>query len=175
MPCSHDRLLSVVLSIVRAVRTSRESRMCRVCPAVRRPHLDDRTRLVRRGLRNPWSSRPATFGPDEKRGRADDMEHRTHSRTDRAARGTLRTDRHGEISRTAYTPDPSPRHRTRHATVSGSPTVDRTDHNLIELTREEALTLLAQAPFGRVVYTHDALPAIRPVNHLLDNNLLIVR
>ncbi|MET8779444.1 pyridoxamine 5'-phosphate oxidase family protein, partial [Nocardia sp. NPDC004654] len=59
--------------------------------------------------------------------------------------------------------------------MSDSPTVDRTDHNLIELTREEALTLLAQAPFGRVVYTHDALPAIRPVNHLLDNNLLIVR
>ncbi|WP_246124325.1 pyridoxamine 5'-phosphate oxidase family protein [Nocardia bhagyanarayanae] len=46
---------------------------------------------------------------------------------------------------------------------------------MVELTREQALELLARAPFGRVVYTRDALPAIRPVNHLLDDGLLIVR
>ncbi|MCP2278060.1 Pyridoxamine 5'-phosphate oxidase [Nocardia amikacinitolerans] len=55
--------------------------------------------------------------------------------------------------------------------MSGS----RTDCDVVELAREEALTLLARAPFGRVVYTRDALPAIRPVNHLLDDGLLIVR
>ncbi|WP_431955855.1 pyridoxamine 5'-phosphate oxidase family protein [Nocardia lijiangensis] len=46
---------------------------------------------------------------------------------------------------------------------------------MVELAREQALALLAQAPFGRVVYTRDALPAIRPVNHLLDDGLIIVR
>ncbi|TQM32510.1 pyridoxamine 5'-phosphate oxidase-like protein [Nocardia bhagyanarayanae] len=59
--------------------------------------------------------------------------------------------------------------------MSGSPIVGRTDSRLVELTREQALELLARAPFGRVVYTRDALPAIRPVNHLLDDGLLIVR
>ncbi|WP_067833723.1 pyridoxamine 5'-phosphate oxidase family protein [Nocardia lijiangensis] len=59
--------------------------------------------------------------------------------------------------------------------MSGSPAVGRTDCNVVELEREHALALLAQAPFGRVVYTRDALPAIRPVNHLLDDGLVIVR
>ncbi|MGV9610951.1 pyridoxamine 5'-phosphate oxidase family protein [Nocardia xishanensis] len=59
--------------------------------------------------------------------------------------------------------------------MSGSSTVGQTDSNVIELDREDALALLAQAPFGRVVYTRDALPAIRPVNHLVDNGSIIVR
>ncbi|MEV6390048.1 pyridoxamine 5'-phosphate oxidase family protein [Nocardia xishanensis] len=59
--------------------------------------------------------------------------------------------------------------------MSGSSTVGRTDGNVVELDREDALALLAQAPFGRVVYTRDALPAIRPVNHLIDNGSIIVR
>ena len=39
----------------------------------------------------------------------------------------------------------------------------------------EAMRLLAAAPYGRVVFTRDALPAIRPVNHLVENGLIIVR
>ncbi len=30
-------------------------------------------------------------------------------------------------------------------------------------------------PFGRVVFTHRALPAIRPVNHIVDNGDIIIR
>src|SRR6266566_2578699 len=30
-------------------------------------------------------------------------------------------------------------------------------------------------PWARVVFTHHAMPAIRPVNHLLDNQKIIVR
>ncbi len=64
----------------------------------------------------------------------------------------------------------------RGAAVSGSSsTASQFDGNVVELDREQALSLLAQAPFGRVVYTRDALPAIRPVNHLFDDGLVIVR
>ncbi|MFJ2666399.1 pyridoxamine 5'-phosphate oxidase family protein [Nocardia fluminea] len=45
---------------------------------------------------------------------------------------------------------------------------------VVELGRAEALRLLASVPMGRVVYTRDALPAIRPVNHLVDEHGLIV-
>lgn len=44
----------------------------------------------------------------------------------------------------------------------------------VELSRAEALGLLAGTPMGRVVYTRNALPAIRPVNHLVDEDGLIV-
>ncbi|WP_431965823.1 pyridoxamine 5'-phosphate oxidase family protein [Nocardia sp. bgisy134] len=56
--------------------------------------------------------------------------------------------------------------------MTGLPAAGRT---VVELDREQALSLLAQAPFGRVVYTRDALPAIRPVNHLLEDGRVIVR
>ncbi|WP_431955716.1 pyridoxamine 5'-phosphate oxidase family protein [Nocardia lijiangensis] len=59
--------------------------------------------------------------------------------------------------------------------MTGLPAAGRTDRSVVELDREQALALLAQAPFGRVVYTRDALPAIRPVNHLLDGGCVIVR
>ncbi|MFC9994038.1 pyridoxamine 5'-phosphate oxidase family protein [Nocardia sp. NPDC127526] len=44
----------------------------------------------------------------------------------------------------------------------------------IQLTREEALRLLSSVSYGRVVFTREALPAIRPVNHLLDEGEIIV-
>lgn len=43
------------------------------------------------------------------------------------------------------------------------------------LTNVEALRLLASVSYGRVVFTLDALPAIRPVNHLLDEDRIIIR
>ncbi|MGR7001661.1 pyridoxamine 5'-phosphate oxidase family protein [Yinghuangia aomiensis] len=43
------------------------------------------------------------------------------------------------------------------------------------LTRDEALALLARAGFGRIVFSHHALPAIRPVNHILDGGSIVVR
>jgi Pyridoxamine 5'-phosphate oxidase len=44
-----------------------------------------------------------------------------------------------------------------------------------ELSRDEALQLLASVDYGRVVFTLDALPAIRPVNHLVDEGRIIIR
>lgn len=44
-----------------------------------------------------------------------------------------------------------------------------------ELSRAESLGLLAGTPLGRVVFTQHALPAIRPVNHLLDEDRIIIR
>jgi nitroimidazol reductase NimA-like FMN-containing flavoprotein (pyridoxamine 5'-phosphate oxidase superfamily) len=44
-----------------------------------------------------------------------------------------------------------------------------------ELAREEALRLLATVPLGRVVFTDRALPAIRPVNHIVGGRDIIFR
>ncbi|GAA2773335.1 pyridoxamine 5'-phosphate oxidase family protein [Streptomyces lavendulae] len=44
-----------------------------------------------------------------------------------------------------------------------------------ELDRAEALGLLATVPLGRIVFTQHALPAVRPVNHLVDGEDIIIR
>ena len=46
---------------------------------------------------------------------------------------------------------------------------------MLELTRAECWQLLAGVSLGRVVFTMHALPAIRPVNHLVDGERIIVR
>lgn len=43
------------------------------------------------------------------------------------------------------------------------------------LTRYEALGLLSEVSLGRVVFTYQALPAIRPVNHLMEGDQIILR
>ncbi|GAB2971338.1 pyridoxamine 5'-phosphate oxidase family protein [Amycolatopsis acidiphila] len=43
-----------------------------------------------------------------------------------------------------------------------------------ELSREESLRRLAGVGVGRIVFTHQALPAIRPVHHLLDGGQIII-
>ncbi len=43
------------------------------------------------------------------------------------------------------------------------------------LSRTKALSLLGSVPIGRLVFTHQALPAIRPVNHLVEGESVIVR
>ena len=45
---------------------------------------------------------------------------------------------------------------------------------LVELDRAEALHLLGSVSLGRVVFTQRALPAIRPVNHILDDGNVII-
>ena len=51
-----------------------------------------------------------------------------------------------------------------------------TDDRCLEgLTRGESLRLLASVPVGRVAFSHRALPAIRPVNHLLASDQIIIR
>lgn len=46
---------------------------------------------------------------------------------------------------------------------------------LTPLSRTQSLRLLAGVALGRVVFTERALPAIRPVNHLVDNGMIIIR
>lgn len=46
---------------------------------------------------------------------------------------------------------------------------------LNQLSRQECLRLLAGVPMGRIVFTHQALPAIRPVNHIVDDGDIVIR
>jgi hypothetical protein len=62
--------------------------------------------------------------------------------------------------------------------MTGSPAKEApvtTERELAELPKDEALRLLGSVPFGRVVFTERALPAVRPVNHLVDGNRIIIR
>jgi hypothetical protein len=43
------------------------------------------------------------------------------------------------------------------------------------LDEAQALRLLAGVSLGRVVFTRQALPAIRPVNHLVEDGAIIIR
>jgi hypothetical protein len=45
----------------------------------------------------------------------------------------------------------------------------------IELDSDEALRLLGSVSFGRIVFTRQALPTVRPVNHILDNGDIVIR
>ena len=47
--------------------------------------------------------------------------------------------------------------------------------NAEPLDRTEAMLLLASVDYGRVVFSCNALPAIRPVNHLVDDGRIILR
>ncbi|MFJ9943271.1 pyridoxamine 5'-phosphate oxidase family protein [Streptomyces erythrochromogenes] len=44
-----------------------------------------------------------------------------------------------------------------------------------QLDRSEALRLMGTVPLGRIVFTHQALPAIRPVNHVVEGEDVIIR
>lgn len=46
---------------------------------------------------------------------------------------------------------------------------------MLELTRAESWQLLASVSLGRIVFTRHAMPAIRPVNHLVDDQTIIIR
>lgn len=45
----------------------------------------------------------------------------------------------------------------------------------VELTGAESWKLLSSVSLGRIVFTQRAMPAIRPVNHLVDGQTIIVR
>ena len=46
---------------------------------------------------------------------------------------------------------------------------------MMELSRAEALHLLGSVSLGRIVFTQDALPTLRPVNHVLDRGQIVIR
>jgi nitroimidazol reductase NimA-like FMN-containing flavoprotein (pyridoxamine 5'-phosphate oxidase superfamily) len=45
----------------------------------------------------------------------------------------------------------------------------------VELTAAESWRMLAGVSLGRIVFTQHAMPAIRPVNHLVDDEAIIIR
>jgi hypothetical protein len=45
----------------------------------------------------------------------------------------------------------------------------------LELTGAESWELLGRVSLGRIVFTQHAMPAIRPVNHLVEDETVIVR
>ncbi|MES9523563.1 pyridoxamine 5'-phosphate oxidase family protein [Streptomyces capoamus] len=47
-------------------------------------------------------------------------------------------------------------------------------HRRIDLDHAEALRLLGSVSLGRVVFTRQALPAVRPVNHVLYNGDIVI-
>ena len=49
------------------------------------------------------------------------------------------------------------------------------DYGLMELDRDQCLTLLASAPVGRLVHTMRAMPAIVPVNFVLLRGRIYIR
>ena len=49
------------------------------------------------------------------------------------------------------------------------------ERELRRLSREESLRLLSDVAMGRVVFTMHALPAIQPVNHVIDDGDIIIR
>jgi hypothetical protein len=46
---------------------------------------------------------------------------------------------------------------------------------LTNLSRQDCLRLLGSVPLGRIVFTAGALPAIRPVNHALVDDDIVIR
>ncbi len=45
----------------------------------------------------------------------------------------------------------------------------------VELTESESWQLMASVSLGRIVFTQHAMPAIRPINHLVDDQTIIIR
>jgi nitroimidazol reductase NimA-like FMN-containing flavoprotein (pyridoxamine 5'-phosphate oxidase superfamily) len=48
------------------------------------------------------------------------------------------------------------------------------DRQMKPMTRQQSLAKLASAEYGRVVFTQHAMPAIRPVNHMLRDGRIII-
>ncbi|MFI7316994.1 pyridoxamine 5'-phosphate oxidase family protein [Streptomyces venezuelae] len=46
--------------------------------------------------------------------------------------------------------------------------------HLMPLSRADALHLLGSVSLGRIVFTHQALPAVRPVNHCVDGDDIVI-
>ncbi|MFI6627160.1 pyridoxamine 5'-phosphate oxidase family protein [Streptomyces sp. NPDC050528] len=45
----------------------------------------------------------------------------------------------------------------------------------VEIDGTEALRLLGSVPMGRIAFTRQALPTIRPVNHIVDDGNIVIR
>jgi nitroimidazol reductase NimA-like FMN-containing flavoprotein (pyridoxamine 5'-phosphate oxidase superfamily) len=52
---------------------------------------------------------------------------------------------------------------------------DKPTNRRIDLDRAEALRLLGSVSLGRIVFTRQALPTVRPVHHLMDDGDIVIR
>ncbi|NBE54542.1 pyridoxamine 5'-phosphate oxidase family protein [Streptomyces boluensis] len=69
--------------------------------------------------------------------------------------------------------DESPR---RTDLITGTPpSAESGPRRMVPLDRAEALRLLSGVSVGRIAFTEHALPAIRPVNHILDHGDIVIR
>ena len=64
--------------------------------------------------------------------------------------------------------------------VAGAPAMDHAaspaaQDEFTRLDRAESFRLLAGVPIGRLIFTSNALPAVRPVNFALVNRLIVLR
>jgi nitroimidazol reductase NimA-like FMN-containing flavoprotein (pyridoxamine 5'-phosphate oxidase superfamily) len=64
---------------------------------------------------------------------------------------------------------------TENWTYDGGLSLARLPAQAQPIKRAEALRLLASVDYGRVVFTLNALPAVRPVNHLFESGRIIIR
>ena len=69
--------------------------------------------------------------------------------------------------------DETIRRHVMNTTGPGDPTM--ATRRLVELGWAESLELLGGVSLGRLVFSDNALPAIRPVNHLLDHGDIVIR
>ncbi|MEU3254652.1 pyridoxamine 5'-phosphate oxidase family protein [Streptomyces sp. NPDC006997] len=60
-------------------------------------------------------------------------------------------------------------------TFDNARTVAAGPRQSIELDSAEALRLLGSVSLGRIVFTRQALPTVRPVNHVLDGGDIVIR
>lgn len=60
-------------------------------------------------------------------------------------------------------------------TIDNAQTLPAGPRCSVELGSDEALRLLGSVSFGRIVFTRQALPTVRPVNHLLDGGDIVIR
>ncbi|GHF54878.1 pyridoxamine 5'-phosphate oxidase family protein [Streptomyces griseosporeus] len=59
--------------------------------------------------------------------------------------------------------------------IEHAPPVPAGPRRTVALGSAEALRLLGSVSFGRLVFTRQALPTIRPVNHVLDGGDIVIR
>ncbi|MGW3169801.1 pyridoxamine 5'-phosphate oxidase family protein [Streptomyces sp. NPDC001153] len=60
-------------------------------------------------------------------------------------------------------------------TIDNVQTVPPGPRRSVELDSDEALRLLGSVSLGRIVFTRQALPTVRPVNHVLDDGDIVIR
>ena len=70
--------------------------------------------------------------------------------------------------------DEAARHRRAHELAFELPG-EPSERQQVELDPAEAWDLLREVEYGRVVFTLGALPAVRPVNHLIDGGDIVIR